>query len=495
MASYKHGVYISEEGTPILPPVAVESAVPVIFGTAPVNMTDPTNINRPVLCNTYDEFVAAFGFVPAQEDASTGLSKYAFTLCEAAYAQFALFGVSPAVFVNVLDPTKHKKTATTVTITLDSKTGSATVAEAGIIPSSVTITPSDAGAYTQGEDYELTFDGDGNLVVTSLQGEGGDFNCTTGASLTFAADVLDPTLVDSDDIIGGVSVSGEKSGLELVADVYPRFGIVPCTITAPGYSGDPSVAAVMAAKCVGINGNFRAMCIIDVPTDTVTAYTNVPSWKSTNNITDPQQVVCWPMLLLSGTLYNYSSQLAALMGQVDSDNGDTPYVSPSNKNLQMTATVLESGKEVWLDTETGAYLNGEGIVTAINLTSGWVCWGNRTACYPGNSDVKDAFIPIRRMFNWVGNTLITTFFQRVDAPTNRRLIDTILDSANIWLNGLAAQQYILSGRVTFTETDNPTTDLMDGIVKFRVQICPPPPARDLEFVLVYDVNGLQTLFE
>ena len=52
MASYKHGVYISEEGTPILPPVAVESAVPVIFGTAPVNMTDPTNINRPVLCNT-----------------------------------------------------------------------------------------------------------------------------------------------------------------------------------------------------------------------------------------------------------------------------------------------------------------------------------------------------------------------------------------------------------------------------------------------------------
>ena len=51
--AYKHGVYVSEVPTSILPAVVVDSALPVIFGTAPVNMTDPTNVNKPVLSNSY----------------------------------------------------------------------------------------------------------------------------------------------------------------------------------------------------------------------------------------------------------------------------------------------------------------------------------------------------------------------------------------------------------------------------------------------------------
>ena len=492
---YQHGVRTSEVAPSILPTTEVDSALPVIVGTAPVCMTDPTNVNKPVLCHSYDEFVQQFGYVPPALNSASGLQEYAFTLCEAAYALFALFNVGPAVFINVLDPTTHKKTATTVTITLDSKTGSATVAEAGIIPSSVTITPSDAGAYTQGEDYEIAFDDDGNLIVTSLQDEGGDFKCTTGTSLTFAADVLDPTLVDEDDVIGGVDVSGNKSGFELVGEVYPRFGLVPGTLIAPGYSSDPSVAAVMAAKSTGISGRFNAMCAVDVPADTVKTYSAVTSWKQTNNYTDARQIVCWPLLSLDGVKYHLSTQMAALMAQVDGENDGTPYVSPSNHGVQCTATVLADGSEVWLDLEEAAYLNGQGVVTAINQTSGWTAWGNRTGAYPGTTDVKDNFIPIRRMFNWIGNTLITTFWSRIDAPINRRLIDTIIDSANIWLNGLSARQYILSGRVAFLESENTTTDLMDGIINFHVYICPPSPARDISFAMEYDVNGLTALFE
>ena len=251
----------------------------------------------------------------------------------------------------------------------------------------------------------------------------------------------------------------------------------------------------MAAKCVDINDRFKAMCVIDVPTDTATDYTKVPSWKTTNNITDKHQIVCWPMLSLSGTLFHMSSQVAALMGLVDSENNGTPYVSPSNHTLQTTATVLESGKEVWLGFETANYLNGQGICTAINEASGWVFWGNRTGAYPGSSDPKDAFIPIRRMMNWIGNTLITTYWQRLDAPLNRRLIDTVVDSANLWLNGLAAQQYILRGSVGFRESENSTTDLLDGIAKFHVLVSPPPPARDIEFVMEYDAEAMTVLFE
>lgn len=67
---------------------------------------------------------------------------------------------------------------------------------------------------------------------------------------------------------------------------------------------------------------------------------------------------------------------------------------------------------------------------------GWTAWGNHTACYPKSTDVKDYFIPLSRMFDYVTNTLIKTFWSKLDKPMNRRLIDTILDSANIWLNGL-----------------------------------------------------------
>ena len=156
--------------------------------------------------------------------------------------------------------------------------------------------------------------------------------------------------------------------------------------------------------------------------------------------------------------------------------------------------VLKNGKEVWLAPDQAAYLNGEGIVTALNFIGGWKAWGNRTSIYPSVTDPKDAFIPLRRMFNWIGNTLTLTFWQKVDFPVNRRLVETILDSANIWLNGLSARQFILGGRIEFREDENPTTDLMDGIIRFHVYVTPPTPAREIDFILEYDPEYLKTLF-
>lgn len=70
-----------------------------------------------------------------------------------------------------------------------------------------------------------------------------------------------------------------------------------------------------------------------------------------------------------------------------------------------------------------------------------------------------------------------------------------MDSVNIWLNGLAARQYILGGRVEFLEDENPTTSLLDGIITFHLYVTPPAPAREINFILEYDVNYLSTLFE
>jgi hypothetical protein len=159
----------------------------------------------------------------------------------------------------------------------------------------------------------------------------------------------------------------------------------------------------------------------------------------------------------------------------------------------MNAAVANK-EEVWMGPEQAGYLNGQGVVTALNFVGGWKCWGNRTGCYPSVTDVKDSMIPIRRMFNWIGNTLTLTFWQKVDYPANRRLIETIVDSANIWLNGLAARQFILGGRVEFQVDENPVTDLMDGNIKFHVYVTPPSPAKEISFILEYDPAYVATLF-
>jgi hypothetical protein len=140
-------------------------------------------------------------------------------------------------------------------------------------------------------------------------------------------------------------------------------------------------------------------------------------------------------------------------------------------------------------------LNNAGIVTALNfLGAGWVCWGNYTACYPSNTDVKDYFIPVSRMFDWVGNTCIRTFWGKIDLPMNRRLIDNVLDTCNIWLDGLASGGKIIGGRAVLNEEENPVTDLMAGIMRIHLYITPPSPAQEIDFTLEYDVAYVEALF-
>ena len=491
--AYVHGVRTSEVATSLLPAAEVDSAITIVIGTAPINQVDETNVNKPVLCYSYAEAVKAFGFQKATLK-DTGFKNYDFTLSEAMYAFFQLYNVAPVVFVNVLDPKKHKETAKTTSLTIDKKTGSATIKEVGILLSSLVLRKDGSEPYVLGVDYETEFDADGYVVVTSLTDTSTtDFKLATDADIVVAAEVLDPSKVTSDDIIGGVNADGVKSGLELVEDVFPKFRVAPSIIACPRYSGDPGVAAVMSAKADGFNDIFKAIALIDVPS-TVKNYTDVPTYKNSNNLTSTNEVVLWPCLNMSGTIYNFSSQFAALLAEVDNDNGGIPYVSPSNKNIQCTGLCLADGTEVIVDNTRGAYLNGNGIVTANNMFAGWVCWGNRTGAYPGNTDVKDTFIPIRRMFNFIAIQLSKTFWQRIDFPLNRRQIDTVLDSANILLNGYASKGYILGGRVEFLDSENTTTDLMDGKAVFHVYITPPSPNREIDFVLEYDPSYLQTLF-
>ena len=73
-----------------------------------------------------------------------------------------------------------------------------------------------------------------------------------------------------------------------------------------------------------------------------------------------------------------------------------------------------------------------------------------------------------------------------------RLLDNIKDSANNWLAGLVGSEYLLGARVEILDSENPMTDLMAGIVRIHIYMTPPSPAQEIDFVLEYNTDYVQS---
>ena len=307
------------------------------------------------------------------------------------------------------------------------------------------------------------------------------FSCQPAIFLPVSKEKLDPSE-------GAAQIVAAIESVELC---LTKFGIVPDLIVAPGYSQESTVAAAMAAKAPVINGMFRGKAIVDLEAD---SYTAAIEKKGEGSFTE-DQIVCWPMCQLGKMKFHLSTLVAGRLAATDTDNAGVPYESPSNKTIMMDGLIDNTGKAVNLTKNQADLLVNQGIVTSINfMTGGFVVWGNYTACYPTNTDVKDYFIPLSRMFDWVNNTIIQTFWGKLDKPMNRRLIDSILDTCNIWMNGLVGGGYLLGARVEMNDAENPVTDLMAGIVRFHVYMTPPSPMQEADFILEYDPSYVTAAF-
>ena len=385
-----------------------------------------------------------------------------------------------------IDDTEIKSTSTVragtaIPLDSDAKVSTLTVTSGGSVKQTL----------TEDEDYHVGRDSDGSLIVTLITD-----TKVVDDTITIEYYEADPSKVTIFDVIGGIdTLTGEVSGLELVEYIYPRLGVLPGIIIAPKFSTNSAVAAVMKAKAKLVNETFKATAIADIDTEEALSYTQAAEVKAKRNLADTSLMVCYPKVSLGGVQYHLSTQMAALMNQVDAGNGGIPYVSPSNHNLQADSTVRKDGTEIYMSLPQANYLNGNGIVTGLNFAGSFKLWGNRTSAYPHDSDIKNNFIPIRRVFNYISNSLIISFWSRIDNPLNRRLIESIVTSANIWLDSLTAAGVILGGRVEFTSEDNTTADLMNGIIHFHLYLTPPPPAKEISFIQEFDTNYLATLFE
>ena len=478
MALNEHGVYITERETSLISPINGTAGLQVVFGTAPVNLTDDPQgaVNTPVIAYTYAEAAQQLGYSDDWEH---------YTLCQSMSACFQVFGVSPVIFINVLDPEKHRKALEETEINIAA--GSGTVKETGILKSAVSVSCGDT-ACQEGEDYLLAFDSSGYLKISAIPGgklEGQSTAVVSGF-------MLDPEAVTKEEVIGGLDPdTGKETGIELVRAVYPKTGMTPGLLLAPGWSHIPEVAAAIQAKCTGINGCYSCECLIDIDSAKAKKYTDVKTVKEKTGITSVHAMALWPMVKIGEQKYWYSAILGALIAYSDATNDNVPNLSPSNQLMSITAACTLDGTEILLDQEQANLLNAQGVSTALNM-NGFRAWGNKSAAYPNTTDPKDCWFNCRRFFSWWGNTFILTYFQKVDKPANYRLIESIVDSENIRGHSYVARGYCARAEITFDYDENPVTDLMNGKIQFHQYLSPYVPAEVIKNTLEFDPLAIQS---
>ncbi len=468
----RHGINTYKDDTGVVSVQTAAVGIPYFIGAWPCHKGKGFT-GKPQLATDFAQAEELGGFSRDWRN-SDGSPKW--NLCQAMYAYHSMMGMSPAIFYNVYDPAKHKKAVTATSFTV-SEHIAALPADA-IINDNLSVTPvGSTPALVRGTDFEAYYAEDAlfiELLSTSTY--------YSADTLKIGYDIADLSSIKAADIEEAVE------SIELCRSVV---GKVPDLICAPGWSSNPTVAAVMAAKAPSINGLFRAKAVVDLDSKAANDYSKVLKQKNDNGYNSEDMIVCWPMVKNGDYLFDLSVIVCALIAKVDSDNGDCPYESPSNKSISITGAVCAEGTEITLSLPQADTVSvADGVVTVLNNGS-WTLWGNYLGCYPTESDIAKTFICTNRVQDWLCNTFINTFWQYIDKPLTPALRDAIINAYNAWLNGLCAEGKLYGGEIRYSDELNPVTNLMNGMFRLDCQAASPVPAQQIDMHVIYSVDMLE----
>lgn len=476
---YIHGSYgnlkASQDSTP-----AKVSTLPVYFGIMPVHqLMDYTDkVNKPILVQSYSEAVAKAGYNDANWSA--------FDLCEAVYAHFknSIQPVGPIILVNVLDPDTMKNTAKTANVALAN--GQGYIESDKVILKSVSITDK-----VRGTDFSAEYTQDGSKVLIK------DLKGTLASPAVVTFDEVDVTKVTKTEIIGGTNTSGVKTGISVVDNVYQTYNMIPTILDAPGWSHIPEVDKALKDASQNINGHWYAWVNSNLACDSsADTIDKAKTCKTNNGYNGAGETPCWPMAKNGDRKFHLSTLTTVVMQQVDYDNNDIPYETPSNKPIDITRLCLEDGKSIDFDQLQANDLNSKGIKTATYWGGKWVLWGPHTGAYEYGKDIddRDKFDSNIRMLYYLLNDFQHRYGSDVDKPMNRSRIDTILNDYQEKVDGLVNMGALLYGKIQFNETSNSTSDVVEGNFNFDISTTTTPPGKSLTASLQYTTKGISILF-
>jgi hypothetical protein len=305
----------------------------------------------------------------------------------------------------------------------------------------------------------------------------------------------DPTKVQASDIIGGVdSSTGQRKGLEIIEELYSRFGFTAKLILAPVFCESQSVMTAMISKAE----SKRALALIDAPVGmTVQQVINARGAGGQLNTSSYRAVICYPHAKIYDTATNserlepLSQRLAGVIAKVDHEDGY--WFSPSNHEIlgitgierPITASVNDPNTEANI-------LNENGILTVFNsFGTGYRIWGNRSASWPAYTDPKN-FISVRRTADIIAESIEYATLQFLDKPITVA-IDGVLSMVNAFIRTMIGRGALVDGKCYFMKDKNPPDQLALGHLTFTYEIMPPTPAERITFEQVINIDLLKKL--
>ena len=495
---YLYGAY-GHIGETVAQSAVQAGTTPVYIGTAPVNLVrgfaDAGVINEPIkLSNMID----------AQRKLGYAADWGTFTLCEVMNAHFnnTLGNIGPIYVINVLDPSagKHRK-ATETTQQLSFTGGRAEFASSTIILDTLTIAKSDGGDYAEGTDYAVDYNfTKGTVIITSLIAD----SPLTG-TLTASFYEVDDSAIEDDDIIGGVTAGGEYSGLSSIALLYPEQFAVCNLIAAPGWSQSPAVYNAMLTASQKINGHWDAFVVADLPlvdssAQAVDTITKAIAWKKNNAFTGERSKVYWPQGVDNlGNIYHLSTLAVVELMRADFSHNSVPMETCGNKAIPVIKQYFgANAKNRGFDQQTGKELTQNGISTAVAWGGEWVLWGDHTAAYTYGADVdpRAIFDVSMRMLMHITNSFQREWSPEIDSPMTRALKDRIINREQEKLDGYVSMGALLGEPVIlFLESENSTTDVMNGDFRWDIAVTPTPPLKSASVYVAYTDAGFSVYYE
>ena len=474
-------------------------ATPVYIGTAPVNLVrgfaDAGVINEPIkLSNMID----------AQRKLGYAADWGTFTLCEVMNAHFnnTLGNIGPIYVINVLDPSagKHRK-ATETTQQLSFTGGRAEFASSTIILDTLTIAMSEGGDYAEGTDYAVDYNfTKGTVIITSLIAD----SPLTG-TLTASFYEVDDSAIEDDDIIGGVTAGGEYSGLSSIALLYPEQFAVCNLIAAPGWSQSPAVYNAMLTASQKINGHWDAFVVADLPlvdgsAQAVDTITKAIAWKKNNAFTGERSKVYWPQGIDNlGNIYHLSTLAVVELMRADFSHNSVPMETCGNKAIPIIKQYFgANATNRGFSQQEGKELTQNGISTAVAWGGEWVLWGDHTAAYTYGADVdpRAIFDVSMRMLMHITNDFQREWSPRIDEPMTRALKDEIINREQEKLDGYVSMGALLGEpQIVFLESENSTTDIMNGDFRWDIAVTPTPPLKSASVYVAYTDAGFSVYYE
>lgn len=277
--------------------------------------------------------------------------------------------------------------------------------------------------------------------------------------------------VTTANIIGGTSITGQKTGMQALLTAKQHTGVKPRILGVPGHDNQS-----VTSKLVTVAQTLRGF-----------VYAGVHSYKIIQsvlnyrkNFSQRELMLIYPDFLSWDSVKNAEANAYAtaralgLRAKIDQEIGWHKTLS----NIGVNGVTGISADVSWdlQDPATDAGLLNKNDITTLIREDGFRFWGSRTC----SDDPLFAFENYTRTAQVLADTMAEAHMWAVDKPMTPTLVKDMIDGINAKMRSLTTQGYLLGGECWFDPDANSKEELKDGQLAIDYDYTPVPPAENIK---------------